>query len=245
MSVKLVIIALHQSINADLTIVLRTVPGHSFRNPAERVNCILNFGLYGIGFMRARLRKKLHQCSNLADVSKLVHEDHENINLLKESCESTITLRKDIFGHLKVKENHIICGDVVEDEKVDEFFNDLNLDKNISPNETAQELSEYPLLERYLQDTCRECEYFSVKKCGKNDCTLCFAPRLPSDFFDTLCHLPDPEPYVANKGHCKSFHESFDTETSEKYLPSSPTQNYSHKIPSNPLKQHANNTRTE
>ena len=32
MSVKLAIIALHQSINADLTIVLRTVPGHSFRN---------------------------------------------------------------------------------------------------------------------------------------------------------------------------------------------------------------------
>ena len=41
---------------------------------------------------------------------------------------------KDIFGHLKVKENHIIPGDVAEDEKVEEVFNDLNLDENISPD---------------------------------------------------------------------------------------------------------------
>ena len=69
--------------------------------------------------------------------------------------------------------------------------------------------------------------------------TLCFAPRLPSDVFDTLHHLPDPEPDVVNKGHNKLFHESFGTETSEKPR----TENHCHKIPLNPLKQHAKNTR--
>ena len=92
----------------------------------------------------------MYQGSNLAGVRKLLHEDHENISLLKESCEPTITLIKDIFGHLKLKENYIIPCDVIEDEKVDEFFSDLNLDENISPNEIAKELSEHPLLERYL-----------------------------------------------------------------------------------------------
>ena len=185
----------------------------------------------------------MYQCSNPADVRKLLHEDHENISLLKESCEPTITLIKDIFGHLKLKENYIRPCDVIEDEK-DEFFSDLNLYENISPNETAKELSEHPLLERYLQHTCRERKhFFSVKKCAKNDCTSCFAPRLPSDVFDTLHHLPDPEPDIANKGHYKLFHESFGTETGEKYLLSPCTENRSHKIPFNPLKQHANNTR--
>ena len=79
-----------------------------------------------------------------------------------------------------------------------------------------------------------------MKKCGKNNCTSCFAPKLPSDVFDTLRHLPDSEP---DKGHFKSFHEFFGTETGEKYLPLSHTENCSHKIPFNPLKQHANNTR--
>ena len=82
------------------------------------------------------------------------------VRVLKESCEPTITSMKDIFGHLKLKENYIIPCDVVEDEKVDEFFNDLNLDENISPNETAKELSEHPLLERYLQHACRERNFF-------------------------------------------------------------------------------------
>ena len=52
LSVKTAMIALQQAINADLLVALRTVPGHSFRNPAEKVNCILNLGLYGIGVMR-------------------------------------------------------------------------------------------------------------------------------------------------------------------------------------------------
>ena len=124
MSVKLAIIALHQSINADLTIALRSAPGHSFKNPAERVNCILHFGLYNMGVMRIMyhmpdFEKKLHQCSNLTDIRKLLHKGHENINLLKESYEPTITFLKDIFSHLKLKENYIIPCNVVEDEKVD------------------------------------------------------------------------------------------------------------------------------
>ena len=180
----------------------------------------------------------MHQCSNLADVSKLLHEEHEN-NLLKESCETTITLMKNIFVNLKLKESYIIPSDVIEDKKVNEFFSDLNLDENVSPNETAKELSEHPLLERYLQHACRERKYFfSVKNCGQNHCTLCFAPRLSSNVFDTLHHLPNPEPDVTNKVHYKVFHESFSTETSEKYPPSF----RSHKVPFNPLKQHANNT---
>ena len=44
-SVKIAMIALQQALNADLLVALRTALGHSFGNPVEKVNCILNFGL--------------------------------------------------------------------------------------------------------------------------------------------------------------------------------------------------------
>ena len=51
-SVKIAIIALQNFLNLDHILVARTAPGHSYRNPAEKINCILNLRLYGIGVMR-------------------------------------------------------------------------------------------------------------------------------------------------------------------------------------------------
>ena len=143
MSVKLAIIALHQSINTDLNIALRSAPGHSFKNPAERVNCILNFGLYSMGVMRNMyhmpdFEKKLHQCSNLTDVCKLLHKDHENINLLKESYQPTITLIKDIWS-FKTKRKLYYTLQCCRGQKSRLIFQLSKLDINISPNETAKE----------------------------------------------------------------------------------------------------------
>ena len=52
LSVKIAMTALQRALNAVLLVALRTASGHSFRNPVEKVNCILNLGLYGIGVMR-------------------------------------------------------------------------------------------------------------------------------------------------------------------------------------------------
>ena len=48
---KIALIALQKSLNAAMLVAVQTVPGHSFRNPVKKVNCILNIGLYGIGVM--------------------------------------------------------------------------------------------------------------------------------------------------------------------------------------------------
>ena len=52
LSVKITIIALQKFLNLDHILVARTAPGHSYRNPTEKINCILNLGLYGIGIVR-------------------------------------------------------------------------------------------------------------------------------------------------------------------------------------------------
>lgn len=78
LSVKIAVIALQKALNADMIVALRIAPGHSYRNPPERVNCILNIGLYGIGVMRKRLsdkpkfKRKLSQCSNIDEICQLI-----------------------------------------------------------------------------------------------------------------------------------------------------------------------------
>ena len=38
-----------------MIIALQTAPGHSFKNPAEWVNCISNLGLHGMGVMHKNI----------------------------------------------------------------------------------------------------------------------------------------------------------------------------------------------
>ncbi|GES75075.1 uncharacterized protein LOC105326236 [Rhizophagus clarus] len=50
--------------------------------------------------------------------------------------------------------------------------------------------------------------FFSIKKCGKDDCEICLPIRSSQHIFDTLNHLPDPIP--ANNEHSKSFNDVYD-----------------------------------
>ena len=59
LSVKIALVALQKSLNADILVAVRTPPRHSFRNPVDKVNCFLNIGLYGIGVMRQKQLKFL------------------------------------------------------------------------------------------------------------------------------------------------------------------------------------------
>ena len=74
LSVKIALICLQKFLNLDQVLAVRTAPGHSYRNPAEKINCVVNLGLYGIGCMRKNsvdpeFEQTLHNCSGLGDTS--------------------------------------------------------------------------------------------------------------------------------------------------------------------------------
>ena len=80
--VKIAIVTLQKFLDLDHILVARIAPGHLYRNPAEKINCILNLGLYGIGVMRKpsidlEFEHKLKNCSGLSEAHKLVHESPE------------------------------------------------------------------------------------------------------------------------------------------------------------------------
>ena len=96
---------------------------------------------------------------------KLLDEDPEkNTQLLKGSCKPTITLMKDIFSSLKLKDNNLEPCDAIEDDIISDFFSGIKLDKKLTCNETAQSLPDTPLLSAYLKHACKEQKYFFLLK---------------------------------------------------------------------------------
>ena len=83
--------------------------------------------------------------------------------------------------------------------------------------------------------------FFSIKKCGESDCSLCKKTRLPTDIFQQISHLPDAVPDEDNPGHYKKFANLYGQDTTEESKPSKCTSNRNHTIPFNPLKQHTLN----
>ena len=110
LSVKIVLICLQKYLDIDQVLAVRTAPGHSYQNPGEKINCQLNIGLYGIGYMRKHLtdpffEQSLSRCTGLGDVHKLIEKNSDrNTKLLKECCQPCINLISETFLRLKLKD---------------------------------------------------------------------------------------------------------------------------------------------
>ncbi len=61
LSVQLGLICLFIHHNLDMIEAVRTAPYHCWKNPCERVNCILNLGLQAVGLMRAAMEEKFEK----------------------------------------------------------------------------------------------------------------------------------------------------------------------------------------
>ena len=90
LSVKIALICLQKFLNLDQVLAVCTAPGHSYCNPGDKINCILNLGLDGIGSMCKHstdpaFEQTLHNCSGLGDIRKLIKKNSEhNTKLLKK-----------------------------------------------------------------------------------------------------------------------------------------------------------------
>ena len=97
-------IALQHILDLHILIAVRTAPGHSYTNPPEKINCILNLGLSGIGCMGTSIHsnpgfeKQLFNCSGVDDdddddVGNLLKRNPTvHTNLLKQLCSNYLSL---------------------------------------------------------------------------------------------------------------------------------------------------------
>ena len=152
LSVKIALIALQKSLNADMLVAVRTAPRHSFRNPVEKVNCVLNIGLYGIGVMRQKItedpffEKKLNATANTDEVRKLLLQKTTYPDLLKKSLDPCISLITESFSRLHLKENKIVTRECLSESVVTDLLKNINLDKELTGKEKAGDLKNLPKL---------------------------------------------------------------------------------------------------
>ena len=85
-----------------------------------------------------------------------------------------------------------IQGDIAE---VWGKFNEIDPAFTLSPNDKITHQKLTPNILSFMKHCCHQRHYFfEIKKCGDEDCNICLPPRLPSDKFLQLDHLPDPMP---------------------------------------------------
>ena len=243
LSIQIAYIALQQFLDLDMLVAARTAPGHSFKNPPEKVNCILNLALYGIRCMQKEIHevpefeKKLDNCSGVNDVRTLISENpKKNTKLLRDSCQPCLDLIKSSFERLSLKGDQFVVRDYVSDDSVDALFEEISLDTELSPKDTVEMLLKRPKLNMLLKHSTKQrtC-FFSIKKCGESNCSSCKKPQLSTDVFQQISHLPDPEPDEDNPGHYKKFTDLYGQDTTEEFKPSKRTSSRNHTIPFNPL----------
>ena len=131
----------------------------------------------------------------------------------------------------------------MHDRDNDKLFKSLNLDKSITPYNSVDDLHKRPKLTKYLtQCCCQRTYFFSVKKCGSQNCEICLPPRSSAQDFERLGHLPDLTPSCEDL-HYRPFQEVFKIETDESAMPPLKTLKHGgHKIPFNPAEHHSANT---
>ena len=151
----------------------------------------------------------------------------------------------DIARRLELKGQKFSVFMAASDDELNDLWTSiLSIDQEFSlSKEDKVSAKDLPLnLTNFISHCCKQRHYFfDILKCGKDDCEVCLPPRLPTDVFRKLNHLPDPVP--GSEGHYKQFADLFGTKTSEGHRPSSQRKSQKQKsLPFYPSVQHVKNT---
>ena len=135
-------ICLEKYLDLHQVLALHTAPGHSYQNPAEKINCLLNTGLYGIGSMHQHstdpfFEQNLSRCTGLGDVRKLIEKNSDrSTKLLKECCQPCINLISETFLRLKLKDEQFKVYEPSTHKEINKLFADVGLDETLKLNDT-------------------------------------------------------------------------------------------------------------
>ncbi|XP_070556692.1 uncharacterized protein [Ptychodera flava] len=224
-SVQLSLISMFLKDDLDAIIAVRTPPGHSWKNPAERIMSILNLGLQAVGVMRKEMsdesEKLLQKCNSMKDVREMAKKNPQLKEDIKDSIQQPVSLISSIVQNLQLKEEKFSVFTSASDEEIDQLLDQLHqIDDSLSIKMTKKQVLQSENMKEFYDKHVMERHYvFSVMKCSDSDCKFHKAPRLPNDVFTGLHHLPDP--VLDDSGmHYKPFAEVYGTVTTEKDRPS-------------------------
>ena len=226
LSVQLSLISLFLKLDLDFLCACRTAPFHSWRNPVERVMSILNLGFQSIGLMRKQVEEELEstisKCNNMKQLRAAADKEPALVDAVLDSMSPVKIIISDVVRRLNLKGKSFEVFSAASGPEIEEVWNSLHsIDGilNVGDKHQKASLTSHPSLKDFLSHCCQQKHYsFSVKKCGDTSCHICKPPRLPSEIFSQIHHLPDPTP--ESDGHYKSFSDVYGTTTTEIHRPS-------------------------
>lgn len=202
-----------------MLILARCAPGHSWRNPAERIMSLLNIGLQNCSLEREKCEESVERClKKYGSIKKIREKSSTEVRqAYTESIQPVQAAVCNRFARLKLKGEPVQVIDPVTDTDIDtcknhlrNLFPELNLDK-LQKNVTKKVLS----LADWKSKHCRERQYiFQIRICNEKNC--CISSQEPGDI--DLSWLPDP--ILLDDNHYRSYEESKGKETDESDRPS-------------------------
>ena len=186
-SVQMSLIALFLNLDLDVLIAGRTAPSHSWANPVERVMSIVNLGMQCIGIMREKMGDDFEQAvknaNNLKDIRKNCSEMKHDVS---KSLESSKDLIGSIVTRLELKGKKFQVFQSASDAEMDSFFEGLlKVDPLLTKDHTKRkDLESLSSLQSFISHCCLFRNYsITIKKCGKDDCSICLPLRMSPDVF--------------------------------------------------------------
>ena len=223
LSVQLSIICLFLKHDLDALTAVHTSPGHSWKNPAERVMSILNLGLQAVGVTRNEIFPEyedlLWHCNNMKENRKVSEKNRSLKGALQASRERPVSLISAIFEQLKLKGQPFkIFPSCTEDGMADLEASFQKIDGALSCRTTKAAAAKLAKYQDFISAHCIARQYtFSLLKCSNALCLYHKPPYLP-EVFKELQHLPDPT--ISPDGtHYMPFSELYGKTTDKEHRP--------------------------
>jgi hypothetical protein len=124
-----ILIALFLRLDLDLLIAIRTPPGHSWKNPVERIMSILNLGTQSFGLMCNEMSDDLEnlmkKCNSIEEIRTCSTNEPQLKNELINSLQTPINLMEDIFERLLLKDEPFLTYKSATEEEIKNLWESL------------------------------------------------------------------------------------------------------------------------
>ena len=229
LTVQISLISLFLSLDLDMLVAARTAPQNSYRNPVERIMSQLNLGLQSIGLIRQKMpeefEKLIKNCDSMEDIRNAATKNVGLQEAFTDSMQQPLCLLAEVTNRLKLKDKPFHCQSPCNNEEIELLWEKVHeIDPSVQRTDSKQaQLKSRTRLNTFMDHCCVRRQYFfSIKKCGAEDCQFCKPPRLPLDVLQ-LKVFPDPVKKVGSDKY-EDFSAVYGKSTAENDRPS-----FSHK----------------
>ena len=216
-SVQVAIICVSILLDVDLSVFMRTIPGHSWANIVERVMAIFNIALYHSSLKRPlmddRAEETMSKCSGLNEVREAGQASSHFKSQLQTSMGTVadelairfnrLSLKGEPFKRLPIYNETMVHQFLLKAREIDPALDFSKL--------TRKDLQRKDCLHAFLEAhlTCHH-YWVMFTKCKVRGC-ICGPVQMPLDLFDEIVAkgFPEPQPDESRPGHYLSFEKAY------------------------------------